>query len=87
MEQCQTMPTNRTILTLVTSNSNLSQLPEQSQPDSLLEQRQAESPVEQCNVKLSQLAEQWQTKHILPLRCILNRLLGAQRCEVHAVSQ
>ena len=51
MEQCQTMPTNRTTLTLVTSNSNLSQLPEQSQPDSLLEQHQAESLVEQCQVE------------------------------------
>ena len=36
---------------------------------------------------MSQLAEQWQTKHILPLRCILYQLIGAQRCEVHAASQ
>ena len=46
MEQCQTMSTNRTISTLVTSNINLSQLAEQSQPDSLVERRQAESLVE-----------------------------------------
>ena len=30
-------PTNRTMSTLVTSNVNLSQLPEQSQPESLVE--------------------------------------------------
>ena len=51
MEQCQTIyQTNRTISTLVTSNINLSQLAEQSQPDSLVEQCQAES-LEQCQVE------------------------------------
>ena len=55
------MATNTTILTLVTSNINLSQLAEQSKPELLVE-RQAESLVEQY---MSQLVEKWQTKHIL----------------------
>ena len=47
VEQCQTMATNTTTLTLVTSNINLSQLAEQSKPELLVE-RQTESLIEQC---------------------------------------
>ena len=68
MKQCQTMPTNRTISILVTSNINLSQLAEQNQSDSLhhVEQRQAESLVEKCQVEST--CRTWKTMHIFAFK-------------------